>query len=42
MLDVFAIARRKNKTTILLEYINVATKSNKIVAIYLVALLSIL
>jgi len=42
MLDVFATTWRKNKTTILLEYIDAATRLDKIVAIYLVALLIIL
>ena len=42
MLDVSTTTWKKNKTTILLEHINVATKSNKIIAIYLVVLLIIL
>ncbi len=42
MLDVFATIRNKNKTTILLEHINIATRLDKIVAIYLVVLLIIL
>jgi len=42
MSNAFAITRKKNKKTILLEHINIATKLSKIVAIYLVALLIIL
>jgi len=41
MFNVFAITKKK-KNTILLEYINIAIRLSKIVAIYLVALLIIL
>ncbi len=33
MLDIFATIRKWNKITLLLEYINIVTKLNKIVAI---------
>ncbi len=42
MSNFFAIAQKKNKITILLEYINIATRLKNLVAIYLIALLIIL